>query len=611
MFFSRSWQRLLPTAQSDPQSFGRWQASLASSLASLRQLAGVTEKEFLQVGEQMQGIHRRTVEITKEAAGLVEVASGARMQTLIGRLRQMIGDIEAYLSRAHARGEESCSTLGGVQTLLDQVARPLAGFQDMNMTLHMLGVSIKIESARLGTMGNEFVNLALDVEKLSRQVDDKSEAILGHRQSLLAMIAENLAALQSAGTAHDSEVMGIVENSSASLRQLEAANDRFTALGARVVDISTEVAANIGEVVASLQFNDINRQQVEHVLEALEPLSASLAKVSEDEEGRRAVIVEVGNVCELQEAQLHFASKELHTAVTAIIDNLRQVGDKQTALGEETRAVSGNLEGSDSSFIDDISRGMGSITKVLTSCVSTDHDMSETMKGVATTVGEITSFVQAIDDIGFEIVLLALNAQIKAAHAGERGLGLGVLAEAIRQLSDEAVLRTNTVTLTLNEIHKATEHLALGSSDDEAELCARLMTTEGELSDILTLLTEMDGELLALVAKVGGMVADLGHEVERVTAGIDVHERAQAMADEVLATLAQMVSESRQLFPASTDFQEHLRLMEERYTMESERRIHEAIAQRHSGEAAVAALPLAGSGEGGSDSEFGDNVDLF
>lgn len=611
MFISRLWLRSFSTPTPSVQLFDRWQANLASSLVSLRQLAGVTEKEFLQIGEQMQSIYDRTAEITKTAAGLVEVASGARMQTLIGRLRQMIGDIEAYLSTAHARGEEGCSTLLRVQSLLDQVAKPIAGFQDMNMTLHMLGVSIKIESARLGSMGSEFVNLALDVEKLSCQVDERSEAILGHRQSLLSMIDESLSSMQSAETAHDSEVMGIVDNSASSLGQLEAVNDRFTRLGARVVDISTEVASCIGEVVASLQFHDINRQQVEHVLAGLEPLSASLAKAGGDEEACRALIVEVGNVCELQEAQLHFAAKELHSAVIAIIDNLRQVGDKQTALGEETVVASGNLEGSDHSFIDDISRGMGSITNVLTSCVSTDHDISETMKRVAATVGEITSFVQAIDDIGFEIVLLALNAQIKAAHAGERGLGLGVLAEAIRQLSDEAVQRTNTVTVTLTEVHNATEHLSLGSSDDEAELCARLMAMEGELSDILSMLTEMNGELVALVAKVQSMINDLGDEVARVTAGIDVHERAQAMVDAVLASLSQMVSESRQLAPASADFQDQLRLMEEKYTMESERRIHEAIAQRQGGQSVVAALPVEGSDVGGGDSEFGDNVDLF
>jgi len=596
------------------ESFGVWQSILVSSLATLHQLSGASENEFLQIGEQMQGIYQRSAEISKQANHLVELASGSRMQSLIERLRQMIGDIEAYLSSARLRNSESSSTLSGVQNLLRQVAKPLEGFQGMNMTLHMLGVSIKIESARLGKRGAEFVNLARDIEKLSRQVEDKSGAILDHRQSLLSMIAENMASLQTTESLHDAEVTQTLGNTSAGLHELESANNRFTQLGGRVAAISSEITTNIGEVVSSLQFHDINRQQVEHVVHALEQLSASLAAVNDethDEASRRVLITEVGNVCELQEAQLHFASNELYAAVSSIVENLRAVGGKQTALGQETLAASGVLDASDTSFVDGIRRGMASVTSVLTACVSTDRDMSATMKRVAATVGEITSFVHDIDNIGFEIVLLALNAQIKAVHAGRRGAGLGVLAEAIRQLSDEAVQRTDAVTVILTEIHTATEHLAVGSSEDEAKLCAKLMTMEGELTGILKMLAEMNVELLTILSQVQGMVNALTEEVEKITSQIDVHERTKAMADEVLVVLDRIVSQSRQLEPASTEFQENLRLMEEKYTMESERRIHETIAKKHGQQLETAAAIQTADSVNHTDSEFGDNVDLF
>jgi methyl-accepting chemotaxis protein len=280
-------------------------------------------------------------------------------------------------------------------------------------------------------------------------------------------------------------------------------------------------------------------------------------------------------------------------------------------LGQETLAASGVMEVSDTSFIDGISRGMASVTAVLTDCISTDHDMAVTMQRVAATVAEITSFVRDIDEIGFEIVLLALNAQIKAAHAGERGAGLGVLAEAIRQLSDEAVQRTDAVSVTLTEIHGATEHLAMDSNEDEAKLCARIMTMEGELADILRMLGEMNAELFGLLSKLQGMVNDLSVEVERITSQIDIHERSKVMADEVMVVLARIVSQSRDLEPASSDFQEQLRQMEEQYTMESERRIHDAIALKHGVLLASASQVQTGDSASGSDSEFGDNVDLF
>jgi hypothetical protein len=49
--------------------------------------------------------------------------------------------------------------------------------------------------------------------------------------------------------------------------------------------------------------------------------------------------------------------------------------------------------------------------------------------------------------------------------------------------------------------------------------------------------------------------------------------------------------------------------MAERYTMESERRIHEDIARKHGVITASAPVEVASSKD--SDSEFGDNVDLF
>lgn len=595
---------------------GVWRPLLLSSLESLRHLAGATESEFLQIGEQMQGVYLRSAEISQLANHLVELASGQRMQELLQGLRRMMDNMDAYLSQSRLRRGERCATLDEVQRLLRLVAKPLEGFQKMNMTLHMLGISIKIESSRLGKKGSGFVNLALDVEKLSHQVNDKSSAILEHRKVLAAMISENMAAVHDTVSGHDAEAALTFNNTAANLHELEAVNQRFIELGGKVSAIAGGITKDIGEVVTSLQFHDITRQQVEHVIEALERLAGHLSSVDEqtlDEARCRDLILESGDVCELQEAQLNFATSELYTAVTTIVDNLRDVASQQTAMGQETLATSGVLEASDSSFIDGIRRGMSSVTELLTACADTDHKLSGIMRRVTSTVGQITSFVTDIEGIGIKIVQIALNAQIKATKTGRRGAALGVLAEAIRHLSDETVQKTDAVTLTLAEVNAASAHLSLDASDDEAVLCARLQDMEGELGAILRMLASMNEELLASLADLQTRVKSLAEEVERVTAAIDVHERCQARADQVLDVLSRIVGQARELEPASHEFKEDLRRMAEHYTMESERRIHEAIRRKHGGHAeaepgAEEPMPLDVSG---GDSEFGDNVDLF
>ena len=284
-----------------------WRSVLSPVIETLRRMAGTTEDEFLQIGSEVQSFYQRSADITLTSNQLLEVVSGESTQSLTCRLQQMMADMEAYLTEARTRSSESCSTLEEVQVLLDKLSEPLEGFQKMNKALRMLSISTKIESARLGEMGIGFVNLAMDVEKLSHQVNDKSSAILTHRTMMATMIDSNLTGVRSSEAAQDIKVTSSLKNTASSLQELVSVNERCTQFGATVSTISSEVTANISEVVSSLQMHDMTRQQVEHVVEAMECLLADLPdtdNVAKDENRSRALIVEWGDVCELQEAQL-------------------------------------------------------------------------------------------------------------------------------------------------------------------------------------------------------------------------------------------------------------------------------------------------------------------
>ena len=587
-----------------------WRNIVAPAIETLRRMAGTTEDEFLQIGSQLQSFYQRSADISTMANQLVSVVSGENVLSLTSRLQQMMVDMEDYLANARVRSRESCSTLEQVQVLLDKLSEPLEGFQKMNKSLRMLSISTKIESARLGELGSGFVNLAMDVEKLSHQVHEKSAAILAHRQLLVTIISDNLAVVRSSETQQDVMVQTTLKNTSSNLSELLAVNERCTQFGCTVSNISGEVTGSISEVVSSMQMHDMTRQQLEHVVEALERLVVELAgaKVSDADRDRlRRVIVEAGDVCELQEAQLRFASSELYSAVCNIVDNLREVARKQSVIAQETANITGSTDAAGSSFVDVMSQGMTAVTAVLTSCAGADRDMSDTMKKVAQTISEIATFVTDIEAIGSEIELIALNSQIKAALTGPEGAALGVLAEAIKRLSDEAVRQTDSVAVTLTGIHGVTEHLLADAENEEDQLGVRITSMQEELTEVLRTLGDMNAEMLSVLSGLNERVLSLTEDVELATAGVDVHERTKVMADSVLVDLGLIVDQSRRIEPASSEFKENLRHMEEHYTMESERHIHEALARKRSGQSAVAVQDAAKN----DDSEFGDNFDLF
>lgn len=590
-----------------------WPTVITPAIETLRRMAGATEDEFLQIGAEVQDFYRRSSDITQMADRLVELVSGDNAQFLTARLHQIMADMESYLAEARTRSADSCSTLKQVQNQLEKLSEPLDGFQKMNKALRMLSISTKIESARLGELGSGFVNLALDVEKLSHQVSDKSAAIMSHRTLMANMIGSNLTTVHLSEITQNATVASSLKSTVASLQVLVSVNERCTRFGGKVAAVSTEVTGNISEIVSSMQMHDMTRQQVEHVVEALERLSGSLSGIANepvDEERRLALIVESGDVCELQEAQLRFASSEIYSAVVTIVTNLRDVACKQSQMAFETRNVAGVADASGTSFVDEMSSGMNAITTALSLCATADRNMAETMKKVALTIGEIAVFVADIEAIGSEIDLIALNAQVKAAHTGLEGAALGVLAEAIKLLSDEAVRQTDAVAVTLKSINAATEHLSLDADSEEENLGSRIAFMQGEVAEILRALAGMNRELFSIMSGLSDRVASLTDDVERATSGIDVHERIKTMSDGVLGMLAEIVHHARRIVPASSEFKENLRHMEQRYTMQSERHIHEALARKRSGHTSVPAESIQKVSTP-DDSEFGDNVDLF
>jgi methyl-accepting chemotaxis protein len=593
---------------------GAWPALLSSSLDTLRRLAGATEHDFLQIGSQMQEIYLRSIALSETAHRLVEVASGEGIRALMDKLGQMLREMEAYIGQAQGRNSDSSATLDQVKTLLQKVAEPLEGFGKMSKQLYILEVSIKIESTYLGQMEGEFLNLAQDVKKLSRQIKEKANAVQDQRLLLSSAITEIIADIHTVNANQEVKVRAAISDTAASLSGLETVNERFSLLGKGISAVSEENANNISGIVQSMQIHDIYRQQVEHVIEALEGFESSLSGACNENGGcvnpGQELIGKAGDVCELQEAQLQFASAELYTAVASIVANLRDISMQQERMGHEIYTQTGAIDASSTSFVDDVSQHMAAITDLLITCADTNSELAEVTKGVTGTVEEITRFVADIEDIGRDIIQVALNSRIKAACTGEKGASLSVLSKEIGDLSGEVVQRADTITATLTEIHGTTDVLSAKANSTEEILSAKLSGMKAELSETLVILEDMGAELLSLLPQIQNQINALTSEIESIAGSIDVHERTKAMANEVLVNLQLVCSQSRALYPASAAFKEDLRRMAERYTMESERRIHEGIAGRHGVQLSKTQEAPAAVTSGDA-SEFGDNVDLF
>ena len=162
--------------------------------------------------------------------------------------------------------------------------------------------------------------------------------------------------------------------------------------------------------------------------------------------------------------------------------------------------------------------------------------ISESVSGTAKEMGElgknsehIGRIASVIDDIADQTNLLALNAAIEAARAGEQGRGFAVVADEVRKLAE----RTTTATKEIAEMIKTIQSGTSGAV--KAMESASVQVQQGVAS------TERAGESLQQIIR---MSEEVGGMITSIATGATQQSSATAEINQNMDQIASLVNES-------------------------------------------------------------------
>ena len=564
------------------------------------------EKDFLALGESLMSLEGSCEAISRDARELAACTSGQGMHVALERFSEELAGLTG--GETSAAGPESLRDIDAVAGIVEELAGVVSAFSKIVKHLSMLGIATRIESARLGADGRGFSTLADDVEKLAHLIVDHCAGIAAKVESLRGHVA----------SARES-TKGIIRSQQQCFelvsRELSANIAGLAAMSARSIDLSGELARNaeviradIGQAVRSLQSHDIVRQQIEHAEHALAEVAQVLDDAAQRASGEEVTDLAafVADVLTLQDSQLHSADAHFSEAAQHLRASLSSLATRIREIGAAIAGVVGDA-GADNP-LSRVEAGIATVKAELGDFAAQGEALGGIMDSVAATISGMGGSIEAIEEVGAEIELIAINASIKAAHTGEAGAALGVLALAIQRLSVDARRQTDAVAAILRNIAQASETLQAnaGRHNDQSEAWRVVEGLDGVLAEA----RESSQRCLALFASLQSASASVGDRAAQVGAGIDFDRDIGRRFAAIRRTLDDQVAMARKFAPdGGSGRSARLRQLYDRYTMGAERAVHEAAFGLEGGAAATTAS--AGGPTGEASGEFGDNVELF
>jgi len=397
------------------------------------------------------------------------------------------------------------------QESISLIADNLTKYQRLNLDISKMMMSDDVDFGRVGAQAKVktevYESLTADIEKYKKYIDMQFEATINASleesdQAIYATAAIGftlLSIMLVIATLVSRTIVRAADDIAQSLYKLSKGegnlNDQLKVHG---TDELGQVSDNFN------QFMGLLKSSITDVVNVAEPLNTASSDIKEK-------MVMVNSLATEQEAK----GVDVNQAMATMLDSVSNMSKNANDVVESTVQVDKEVKKGQKIIVETID-----ISKELNKEIDQASSLVSMLSDDAKNMGQ---FLNVIDEISNQTNLLALNAAIEAARAGEHGRGFAVVADEVRTLA----MKTSDATQNIKELVVKLSGAAEKSVDS--------MSSASEKSIRNADHTQIAGEALDLIHEKTAAITEMSGHISKATGD------QEAIATKVTSNVEQMM----------------------------------------------------------------------
>ncbi|MEW6489992.1 MAG: methyl-accepting chemotaxis protein [Thermodesulfobacteriota bacterium] len=269
--------------------------------------------------------------------------------------------------------------------------------------------------------------------------------------------------------------------------------------------------------------------KIQTVVIRVKQASDELASMATEQSAATAQMATSNSEIAAQTATFATATEEMSATVEKVAQNTASVSD---AAGQARQVA---IEGAQV-----VSQAVAALAEI----AAVVGGAAETVTTLGASSERIGTVVQVIEDIADQTNLLALNAAIEAARAGEHGRGFAVVADEVRKLAEKTVKATKEIAETIQEVQAQGRHAVNAMEDGRqkvitgTELGTRAGKTIRLVQEAVVKASDQTEQIAAAIEELSVTIRDMALNMEHIATGV----RGTEAAIQNISASAQVVS---------------------------------------------------------------------